>query len=142
MYERKAKSQEPRVQRMKPISACGIALIILTGFGCESTVRQFKVTSFPEGATVYVNGEVRGQTNYNQLAVDFDQEDKLVTLRLEKAGYQTTGTVLSQGSPREMAFFLQEAPNNQKILDVLRSIREVLDRIAVGLRERIEEKKP
>ena len=115
-------------------SAAAVALLA----GCETTARHFKVTSFPEGATVYVDGEPRGQTNFNRLEVDFAQEDRLVTLRIEKEGFQPTGTILSKDSPREMAFFLAQAPRNQEILGVLKDILQVLDRIAA---QRAEEPK-
>ena len=115
------------------------ALAVLLGSGCETTEKYFKITSFPEGATVYVDGEPRGQTNFKRLEVDFEREDKLVTVRLEKDGYQTTGIVLSKRSPQEIAFFLDEAPSNQEILQVLKDILKVLDRISTEINQSLGE---
>lgn len=106
----------------------------LAGLGCESTMKYFRVSSFPEGATVYVDGEPRGQTNIARLGVDFETEEKRATIRIVKEGYQTTGTVLSDKSSPEIAFFLAEAPKNQEILQVLKDMLQVLDRMSAELR--------
>jgi hypothetical protein len=112
----------------------GFALLaaILTA-GCGTTGKNFKITSYPSGATIFLDGDRWGQTDADKVFVDFKSADQLVTLRLQKDGFQPTGAVLTYESPGEMAFFLQEAPNNQKILEVLRSIRDVLDQISTQM---------
>ena len=77
----------------------------LTGSGCASKSTYFRVTSYPEGATVYVDGESRGQTHFDRLEVDFGSGDEQVILRVEKQGYQPTGVVLSSTSPREISLW-------------------------------------
>jgi len=104
--------------------------IALFSTGCGSAGKNFKITSYPSGATIFLDGDRWGLTDAEKVFIDFRSADQLVTLRLQKEGYQPTGAVLSIESPGEMTFFLQEAPNNQKILDVLRSIRDVLDQIS------------
>lgn len=99
--------------------------------------RYFRITSYPQGATVYVNGEPVGTTDVARLRVDFE-EDPLVNLRLQKDGYQPTGIVLSPGSPGELAFFLEEAPHNSRILSVLTAIRDKLDEISNQLQKGLE----
>jgi hypothetical protein len=56
-----------------------------------------------------------------------------VTVRLQKDGFQPTGAVLSVESPDEIAFFLQEAPHHEKVLETLKEIRSVLDQISSQL---------
>lgn len=124
------------------LAVLSLAVLSLGPSGCQSHVRYFKVTSYPEGATVYVDGEARGQTTFSRLEIDFGSEEKLVTMRVEKAGYQPTGAVLSSGSPGELAFFLEEAPQNREILEVLRSILKVLDRLSIDLDSRSTEEEP
>jgi hypothetical protein len=117
-----------------------LALVVLcAAAGCGSHVRYFRVTSYPEGATVYVDGEDRGQTTFSRLEVDFGSEDQLITLRLEKPGYQPTGTVISRNSPAVLAFFLEEAPQNREILETLKGILKVLDRLSSDFEDRRKE---
>lgn len=113
--------------------ACAVALS-----GCGPRVRYFRVSSYPEGAVVYVDGEPRGETNFERLGIEFEPEGRLVTLRLEKAGYQSAGAVLGEDSPRHLAFFLQETPRNAEILQVLKSILEALDRLSAELKRESE----
>lgn len=133
---------------MKEHRVTPAARIILAAFaslsclGCETTTRYFKVSSYPEGAMIYVDGEPRGQTNFARLAVDFPEEESRVTIRLGKEGYQTTGAVLSRATSPELAFFLADAPKNQEILDVLRSILQSLDRMAAEMRQLRQEEAP
>ena len=111
---------------------CMFAAVLLPSLalGCGGPgERLFQVASYPSGATIYINGEPQGQTDVAKLKINFEM-DQLVNLRLEKTGYQPTGTVLSNRSPEELSFFLEESPNNQKILGVLQDIRAVLDQIS------------
>ena len=109
--------------------------------GCETAVRYFRITSFPDGARVFVDGELRGETNFEKLGINFESEERLSTVLVKKDGYQATGTVLSLNSPKEIAFFLQEAPKNHELLAVLKNILQVLDRLSTNLSERAEEGK-
>ncbi len=104
------------------------AAVLLTAVGCKQTEKVFKVTSFPAGATIHVEGESLGQTDMDRLKVSFKPK-RLVTLRLAKEGFQPTGIVLSVESPEELAFFLQEAPNNLQVIKTLQDIRTSLDRL-------------
>ncbi len=116
------------------------SLVLVALYGCGGTVKYFKVTSYPEGAVVYVDGEPRGETDFERLKIEFEPEDRLVTLRLEKEGYQSAGAVLGAGSPEHLAFFLQESPRNAEILQVLKSILETLDRLSADLKRALEER--
>jgi hypothetical protein len=58
---------------------------------------------------------------------------------VEKEGFQTTGAVLSEESREEVAFFLQQAPKNDEILNVLKGIHQVLDRVSSDLSRPVEE---
>ena len=117
------------------------ALAACVAAGCSSTtVKYFKVTSFPKNAMIYVDDEKKGPTDFSRLEIKF-QEERMVTLRVEKEGYQTTGAVLSLESPQELAFFLQEAPKNKEIIAVLQSIRTVLDQISGQLTKGLSENK-
>ncbi len=108
---------------------------------CSSTKRRlFQVQSFPPGATIFVNGEPRGQTDEQRLLIDFPEEAHLVTLRLEKEGYQPTGVVLNWQSQGQYSFFLQEAPENRRLLESLNSIQRSLAQIAVQLEKQNSEK--
>jgi len=127
--------------KMSQATYPAFTLIAFLGLGCETTGEYFKVSSYPEGAMVFVDGERRGQTNFGKLEVNFEPEDKVVTLRLEKEGYQTTGMLLTRNSPRQMMFFLEEAPRNLEILKVLKDMLQVLDRISNDLRQSTEGKK-
>lgn len=134
------RDHEPAVSTRRPrptvargaVAASALACVAFAcvAAGCTSHVRYFRVTSFPEGATLYVDGEDRGQTTFGALEIDFRSADSLVTLRLEKPGYHPTGAVLSASSPGDLAFFLQEAPQNREILDVLKGILRALDRLS------------
>jgi PEGA domain len=101
--------------------------------GCGTTGKNFKITSYPAGATVFVDGELRGQTGDDASVYIKFHPDPLVTIRLQKEGYQPTGAVLSVESPDEIAFFLQEAPHHEKVLETLKDIRNVLDQISTQL---------
>ena len=112
----------------------GVAAIVwLAASGCATGRRYFRVTSYPQGATVYVDGESRGQTDFDRLEVDFGSGEGQVILRVEKQGYQPAGGVLSSGSPREVAFFLQEVPRNEEILEAMSRILQGIDRISSQL---------
>lgn len=127
---------------MRTSSAVLSALALVafcSSVGCGSHVRYFRVTSYPEGATVYVDGEDRGQTTFSRLEVDFGSTDQLVTIRLEKPGYQPTGTVISRNSPAVLAFFLEQAPQNREILETLKGILKALDRLSSDFEDRRRE---
>ena len=98
------------------------ALLALAG-GCGAPQRVYSVSSFPPGATVYVDGQPRGQTDMEKLSISFEGKPRRV-LRVEKEGYQSTGTVLNPDSPEEDLFFpLQETPDNKKLLDALHALQ-------------------
>jgi hypothetical protein len=101
--------------------------------GCGTTGKNFKITSYPTGATIFVDGELRGQTGEDAPVFIRFHPDPLVTVRLQKDGFQPTGAVLSVESPDEIAFFLQEAPHHEKVLETLKEIRSVLDQISSQL---------
>jgi len=121
-------------------SGTAALLAALTTLGCSSSKKHFTVTSFPSGATIFVNGEPRGMTDMAKLAVDFPNEDTLVPIRIEKDGYQTTGAVVNRGSGYQLSFFLQEAPNNKKIIELLSNIQRALGQIAAQLEKGPAEK--
>lgn len=106
------------------VLACGLV-------GCKASgKRYFNVSSVPAGATIYIEGEPRGQTDEQRLELNFPNEEDLVTLKLEKEGYQTTGMVINLYSPGRLVFFLQEAPNNRKLLEVLNNLQRTLGQMS------------
>ena len=113
-------------------AACLPALLAFAG--CGAPTKVFKVASFPAGATVYVDDKPRGQTEMERLQVIFPRP--LVTIRLEKEGYQPAGAVIGPDSSPELAFFLHETPDNRKILkaldDILRTLVQIREEIDKG----------
>lgn len=94
--------------------------------GCSTTGnRIFTVESFPPGADVFVDQEKVAVTPAQNLSIFF-KNGRPVTVRIEKDGFQPTGTVVEWQSALKLSFFLQEAPNNTKILEVLNSIDGLL----------------
>ncbi len=110
-----------------------LASLSLLWGGCKATEKSFKITSFPQGARIYVDGDPRGETDMEKLLISF-RANPLVTLRLEKEGFQTTGRVLNIESEAEIAFFLQESPNNKEILETLNNIQRLLERFPSEVR--------
>ena len=107
------------------ILLCGMAAC---AGGCSGPpTKIFRVTSYPPGATIYVDGRPRGQTDMDKLSVEF--EKPRATIRLEKEGFGATGAVVGLMSPEEQAFFLQEAPANKAIIDLLTRISRTLEDI-------------
>jgi hypothetical protein len=100
--------------------------------GCEAPQKTFKIASYPPGATIYIDDEPRGQTDAERLLIKF-YPSETVTIRLEKPGFQPTGSVLSRNSSQQLTFFLQEAPRNQRILDEATNIRRLLTQISAQL---------
>lgn len=115
-------------------------LASLSTTGCSSSKRFFNITSYPSGATIFVNGEPRGVTDMPRLAIEFPAEETLVPLRIEKEGFQTAGAVLNRSSGYQLAFFLQEAPNNKKIIELLSNIQRTLGQISAQLERSASEK--
>ena len=100
----------------------------LAGPGCSSRQKVFKVTSYPQGATLYIDEVPRGQTDMDRLSVDFTKKEQVI-LRLEKEGFQSTGRVLKFESDRFQFFPLEQAPNSQKIIETLNAQRRTLEEI-------------
>ncbi|MBI4585435.1 MAG: PEGA domain-containing protein [Planctomycetes bacterium] len=119
------------------IGAVAVSLAIL-GWGCGAPQKQFKVTSFPPGATIFLDGEPIGQTNQEKLTVEFVKP--YVTIRLEKEGFQTTGDVLDETTKDHLAYNLQEAPNNRRILEVLTNIQRLLEQLSGQIEKSVSEK--
>jgi len=113
--------------------AFSLVLIPIVWVGCSTTEKSFKVTSHPQGATIYVDGDPRGQTNMAMLNISFNVKPR-VQIWVEKEGYQTDGKIVDLQSPEDVAFFLKEAPNNKKILETLTNIERHLERLPVDLR--------
>jgi hypothetical protein len=121
--------------RQRPRIPSGAILVFLLAVasGCLHPQRQFRVTSYPSGATVFVEGEKRGQTDMERLNVEFSGKD-LVTIRLDKEGYQASGQVLGLDSPHELFFVLQEAPQDRDVLERLKRIETQLERLSAEVR--------
>ncbi len=125
---------------MKSIGNLGAVAVSLAviGWGCGVPQKQFKVTSFPPGATIFLDGVPVGQTNVEKQTVKFDKP--FVTLRLEKEGFQTTGDVLDETTREHLAYNLQEAPNNRRILEVLTNIQRLLEQLSGQIEKSVSEK--
>jgi hypothetical protein len=118
-----------RIALSMPVVA--VAGALLGGCGAPEE-RVFRITSFPDGATIYVNGREEGTTDKN-LMVGF-AGDPYVTLRLEKRGFQPTGLVLTPHTADELSFFLQESPENRRIIELLDRIGGLLNEVIAELR--------
>lgn len=110
-----------------PLQLVGLLLAAYLAPGCSAPRKIFKVTSYPVGATIYVDGEKKGLSDMEKLLVTFGSSTQAI-LRLEKEGYQPTGTVLKVESNEVQFFPLQESPNNLKIIQSLNNIQRLLDR--------------
>lgn len=119
----------PESYRSSPAAAvrwtAALAAVALLS-ACTPSQKQFKVTSYPPGATIYVEDKPRGQTNVEKLNIDF-RAKRLVTVRLDRAGYQSTGMVLSGDDPEELFFVLQQSPISKEINDALKNIQTLLE---------------
>ena len=115
---------------MKEMRIFSVLLLaaVIAGSGCSSDQKIFKVTSYPQGATIYVDEVPRGQTDMEKLSINFDRRDQVI-LRLEKDGYQPTGRVLKIESDRFQFFPLEQAPNSQEILKTLNAQKQTLEEI-------------
>jgi len=110
-----------------PLPLVGLLLAAYLAQGCSAPRKIFKVNSYPQGATIYVDGEKKGLSDMEKLQVTFGSSTQAI-LRLEKEGYQPTGTVLKVESNEVQFFPLQESPNNLKIIQSLNNIQRLLDR--------------
>jgi hypothetical protein len=86
------------------------------------------ITSYPAGAQIFVDDELRGTTPQERLAVTFFQ-GRPATVRLQLSNYQSAGAVVLPSSPPKLSFFLAEAPFNQAIIDGLRDVNKTLGQI-------------
>src|SRR5688572_27036630 len=102
----------------------------LLSSGCEATQKTFKVTSVPPGATIYVNGEPKGQTDVEKLIIGF-YPNRLATLRVEKDGYYPEGVVLSIEDREELFFTLKRSPDNERITDILTNIQRLMNQLVI-----------
>ncbi len=115
-----------------------LSLLIVPG-GCKSHEKIFKITSYPQGAKIYVDAKQRGITDMERLAISFDSKP-LATIRLEREGYQSDGINVSMESPEVISFFLQESPNNQQIIKGLEKISDKLELLIQELKRSSPEK--
>ncbi len=114
------------------IAVASLALLASVAPGCGSPQKIFKITSWPDGAIIYVDEVQRGQTDMEKLSVDFGHRDQVI-VRLAKDGYQSTGRVLKITSDRVQFFPLEQSPDNQKIIETLHAQQRTLDAIQRSL---------
>jgi hypothetical protein len=117
------------------LGSLSLSLVALLGSGCGLPQKQFRITSYPPGADIYVESEKRGQTDAEKLAITFYPR-LWVRVRVEKAGYQPAGTLLGLTSPDEVFFVLEEASHNQETADSLKRIESLLERLPGRIAER------
>jgi hypothetical protein len=60
------------------------ALLVLGA--CGSNAREVKITSTPQGATIYVNGVERGQTPAPKVKIDFPDPESRVFVQARLKG--------------------------------------------------------
>ncbi len=118
------------------IPASGLLVLGLAA-GCGSSQKIFTITSYPQGATIFVDNQPRGQTDMEKLLVSFAAKPQAI-VRLEKEGYQPTGTVLKMESEGVQFFALSESPNNAKTLEALNNIQRDLERFMTQLSELVK----
>ena len=120
----------------------GLAIILspfLVQGGCKSSEKLFKVTSYPQGAKIFVDGRQAGVTDMEKLSVSFARKP-LATIRLEREGYQSDGINVSMESPEVISFFLQESPHNKEIIDGLTKISDKLQQLLEQIKSSSAEK--
>ncbi len=67
------------------------------------------IRSNPGGATLYVNGEEKGKTEWNgQLPIDLYEREGMTKIKLEKEGYQTLSTKAEIRPPTDERFQLKK----------------------------------
>ncbi len=124
---------------MKTVSiAWGLSVFAFLSPGCRAPEKVFEIKSFPPGALIYVEGQDRGQTD-QKVSIKFAPKDR-ITVRVEKAGFQTQGADLDINSPTPMTFFLQEAPRSNEVLKELREMKSSLLQISDLLGKYLAEK--
>lgn len=79
---------------MTTISRCFVACAITTFLAAAGCAHTVHLNSYPEGATVYVDGEEIGETPTTFQETTGWGESHLV--RIEKDGYQTASRVVNQ----------------------------------------------
>jgi hypothetical protein len=124
-------------------SALPLFLVLACLTSCGTSRKYLRVSSHPDGATIFVNGEPRGQTNVQTLLVDLG-DSGTATVRLEKDGFQSAGVAVTDESPDSVAFFLEESPRNDAILKRLSNLERQMDQIVTQIdkAERESAKKP
>jgi hypothetical protein len=88
------------------LAACMSLLWLFAG--CGSGKKTFVVYSWPKGASIYVDEELRGQTNQS-VTVDFGVRSHR-TIRVEMEGRQPAGALVTTSSPEALSFVLEFAP--------------------------------
>lgn len=130
MEEEAPAGGHPARSRIAPVPGAVLFFAgLAAGAGCLHPQRQFRITSYPSGATVFVEGEKRGQTDMERLNVEFTGKS-FATIRVDKEGYQGAGQVVGLDSPPELFFVLQEAPQDKDVLERLKRVESQLERLS------------
>ncbi len=105
-----------------------LATLMGLSVGCGVSQKGFTIVSFPKGATIYLDEVQKGQTDRENLLVDF-RTQPFRTLRVEKPGYQTAGIILYPDSSPKVDFFLQKAPDSDRILEAVEELKAKVDQL-------------
>ena len=100
--------------RMKPLSrlpAGALASLLVVASGCGGMV--FQISSKPQGATIYINGEEKGVTPMQKVSLPFSGDPlEPVFIQLSKPGYKPSYSPLR----------INEVPDERKIFIELTEI--------------------
>lgn len=105
-----------------------LGVLSLAGTGCGVAQKSFTVVSYPKGASIYLDEVQVGQTDRESLLVDF-RTSPFRTLRVEKPGFQTAGVILYPDSSTKVDFFLQRAPDSERILEAVAELKAKVDQL-------------
>ena len=121
----------------RPTLAALLTACSLFTMSCSSvTERDFTVMTFPEGATVFVDNAEQGVVDRKGKLVRVTfQKGQYARIRVSKEGFQPAGVVVGPESPGLVDFVLQQAPDQQKQIQVLMDVRSSLNLISEQLRK-------
>lgn len=104
-----------------------LLLAALAACGSSTRTRLIKVTSYPPGATIFVENVEKGTTPNDRVAVPLGTENA-AELRVEMKGHQSDGVVVTPASPTKISFVLAKAPRDEDVLGKLEGLSHAMDR--------------
>lgn len=119
-----------RRARRAAVAAAALAVI-----GCSSTADRFlAIDTYPPGASVRlgVDGRAVGQTPLEKVHVQVPKGRSTVLI-IEKDGYQTIATPVTEDSTEGLFFCLQRAPDNEAVLQALKELQSSVSVVSAAI---------